>query len=122
MDPRLRGDDVGWGEPSLVAEQRHDPRLIGAGDAAVHAGAVEAPAAAAFAVDADQPADPAHASDLADHTLAGFAQRLVREAVSPVTMDMLKLEGRLFADLMTQPETQALLKGVANQHRAERGG
>jgi hypothetical protein len=46
----------------------------------------------------------------------------VREAVSPVTMDMLKLEGRLFADLMTQPETQALLKGVANQHRAERGG
>ena len=49
-------------------------------------------------------------------------KRLVREAVSPVTMDMLKLEGRLFADLMTQPETQALLKGVANQHRAERGG
>ena len=48
-------------------------------------------------------------------------KRLVREAVSPVTMDMLKLEGRLFADLMTQPETQALLKGVANQHRAERG-
>jgi enoyl-CoA hydratase len=49
-------------------------------------------------------------------------KRLVREAVSPVTMDMLKLEGRLFADLMTEPETQALLKGVANQHRAERGG
>jgi hypothetical protein len=49
-------------------------------------------------------------------------KRLVREAVSPVTMDMLKLEGRLFADLMQQPETQALLKGVADQHRTERGG
>jgi enoyl-CoA hydratase len=49
-------------------------------------------------------------------------KRLVREAVSPVTMDMLNLEGRLFADLMQQPETQALLKGVADQHRAERGG
>jgi hypothetical protein len=47
-------------------------------------------------------------------------KRLAREAVSPVTKDMLRLEGKLFAELMATEETKALLRGVAQQHKAER--
>ena len=44
-------------------------------------------------------------------------KRLAREAVSPVSRDMLKLEGQLFAELMQTPEAKALLARVAATHR-----
>ncbi|MGF1455764.1 MAG: enoyl-CoA hydratase/isomerase family protein [Alphaproteobacteria bacterium] len=47
-------------------------------------------------------------------------KRLTREAVSPVTKDMLTLESRLFAELMRTPEAQALMQAVAAQHRVLR--
>jgi len=46
-------------------------------------------------------------------------KRLAREAVSPVSRDMLELERRLFAELMRTPAAQALLASVASSHRAE---
>ncbi len=44
-------------------------------------------------------------------------KRLAREAVSPLSRDMLALEGRLFAELMQTPEAKALLARVAATHR-----
>jgi enoyl-CoA hydratase/carnithine racemase len=49
-----------------------------------------------------------------------YIKRLVRAAASPVDKDMLKLEGELFADLMTTNEARAGLKGAAAAHRSER--
>lgn len=51
---------------------------------------------------------------------AAYIKRLVRAAASPVDKDMLKLEGELFADLMTTNEARAGLKGAAAAHRSER--
>jgi enoyl-CoA hydratase/carnithine racemase len=45
-------------------------------------------------------------------------KRLAREAVSPVSRDMLALEGRLFAELMRTDEAKSLLARIANQHRS----
>ncbi len=45
-------------------------------------------------------------------------KRLVREAVSPISRDMLELEGRLFVDLIERPEAQALIAEIAARHRA----
>jgi enoyl-CoA hydratase len=45
-------------------------------------------------------------------------KRLAREAVSPVSRDMLALEGQLFAELMRTDEAKALLARVAKQHRS----
>jgi enoyl-CoA hydratase len=53
-------------------------------------------------------------------TAVAHIKRLAREAVSPVTKDMLRLEGKLFAELMATEETKGLLRGVAQQHKAER--
>ena len=44
-------------------------------------------------------------------------KRLAREAVSPVSRDMLRLEGQLFAELMQTDEAKALLARVAAVHR-----
>lgn len=44
-------------------------------------------------------------------------KRLAREAVSPVSREMLALEGQLFAELMRSPEAKALLARVAASHR-----
>jgi enoyl-CoA hydratase len=48
-------------------------------------------------------------------------KRLAREAVSPVSRDMLELERSLFAELMRTPAAQALLASVASSHRVESG-
>ncbi len=47
-------------------------------------------------------------------------KRLARQAVSPVTKEMLTLESKLFADLMRTPEAQALMQAVAQNHKALR--
>ena len=47
-------------------------------------------------------------------------KRLARAAVTPVSKDMLQLEGRLFGELMRTAEAQALLKRVAEVHRSGR--
>lgn len=47
-------------------------------------------------------------------------KRLVRGSASPVTEEMLALEGRLFADLMASDEAKAGLARAAGAHRAER--
>ena len=47
-------------------------------------------------------------------------KRLAREAVSPVTKEMLTLESRLFVELMQTEEAKKLLAGIAKQHRIER--
>jgi enoyl-CoA hydratase len=44
-------------------------------------------------------------------------KRLARAAVSPLSRDMLTLEGTLFAELMRTPEAKALLARVAASHR-----
>lgn len=44
-------------------------------------------------------------------------KRLAREAVSPVSRDMFRLEAQLFAELMRTPEAKALLAQVANSHK-----
>jgi enoyl-CoA hydratase len=44
-------------------------------------------------------------------------KRLAREAVSPVSREMLRLEGQLFAELMRTDEAKRLLAGVAAAHR-----
>jgi enoyl-CoA hydratase/carnithine racemase len=44
-------------------------------------------------------------------------KRLAREAVSPVSRDMFRLEAQLFAELMRSPEAKALLAQVAATHR-----
>jgi enoyl-CoA hydratase len=44
-------------------------------------------------------------------------KRLAREAVSPVSRDMLRLEGQLFAELMRTDEAKTLLARVAASHR-----
>ena len=44
-------------------------------------------------------------------------KRLAREAVSPVSRDMFRLEAQLFAELMKSPEAKALLAQVAATHR-----
>lgn len=44
-------------------------------------------------------------------------KRLAREAVSPVTRDMFRLEAQLFAELMQTPEAKTLLAQVAATHR-----
>ncbi len=49
-------------------------------------------------------------------------KRLAREAVSPVSREMLRLESRLFAELMQSPEARALLSQVATAHRQGRVG
>lgn len=45
-------------------------------------------------------------------------KRLVRAAADPVSPDLLRLEGRLFAELMQTPEARELLAAVAAAHRA----
>lgn len=47
-------------------------------------------------------------------------KHLARNSVSPATKEMLTLESRLFADLMADGESQALMKAVADNHRASR--
>jgi len=49
-------------------------------------------------------------------------KRLAREAVSPVSRDMLTLESKLFAELMRTPEAKALLAQVAATHRTGKAG
>ena len=44
-------------------------------------------------------------------------KRLAREAVSPVSRDLLRLESQLFAELMRSPQAQELLGQVAALHR-----
>ena len=46
-------------------------------------------------------------------------KRLAREAVSPVTREMFRREAELFAELMRNPATKALLAQVAHMHRQE---
>jgi enoyl-CoA hydratase len=96
------------------------PRLIGAKDLLAY-GVVE------VLVDADSEETALErarhiALEIASRPPLAVAhiKRLVREAVSPVTMEMLTLESKLFSELMRTPETQALLKAVAAQHRVER--
>ena len=47
-------------------------------------------------------------------------KRLARQSQQPVTADMLKMESRLFAELMQTEEAKALLAEVASAHRRER--
>ena len=44
-------------------------------------------------------------------------KRLAREAVSPVSRDLLRLESQLFAELMQSPPAKELLAQVAAMHR-----
>lgn len=46
-------------------------------------------------------------------------KRLARAAVSPVSRDLLRLEGQLFGELMATDEAKTLLARVAAQHRSE---
>ena len=46
-------------------------------------------------------------------------KRLAREAVSPVSRDMLRLESQLFAELMQSPQAKELLAQVAAIHRSD---
>lgn len=47
-------------------------------------------------------------------------KRLARQAVSPVSRDMLALEARLYDELLHTPEARDLLKAIADVHRQER--
>jgi len=47
-------------------------------------------------------------------------KRLARQAVSPVSREMLALEARLYDELLHTPEARELLRAVADAHRKER--
>jgi enoyl-CoA hydratase/carnithine racemase len=47
-------------------------------------------------------------------------KRLARQAVSPVSKDMLAVEAKLYDELLHTPEARELLRAVADAHRKER--
>ena len=48
-------------------------------------------------------------------------KRLAQSAANPVTKDMLKLEGKLWSELMATDDAKRLLAQVAGEHRKQRG-